>query len=113
MASDPLGSHGTCQVVRYAPGESVPTSKSAIEFSAQNPIALPGDFILTHSSGTFARLIRFGQRIRYHRRADRVFAHWSHSAIFINEAGDIIEALGGGVQQRNISAYHGTDRIFS
>jgi uncharacterized protein YycO len=100
------------QAMRYGPDESVPTSKTAIELAASKPVARPGDFILTHSSGIYGRLIRFGEAIRYW-GADRVFAHWSHAAIFVNGAGDIIEALGGGVQQRNISVYHGTDRIFS
>jgi hypothetical protein len=98
------------QAIRYGPDESVPTSKTAIELAASKPLARPGDFILTHSSGIYGRLIRFGEAIRYW-GADRVFAHWSHAAIFVNEAGDIIEALGGGVQQRNISVYHGTEYV--
>jgi uncharacterized protein YycO len=77
---------------------------------AANSVALPGDFILTHSSGIYGKLSRFGQAFRYWGR-DKVFAHWSHAAIFVNDAGDIIEALSGGVQQRNISVYQGTEYV--
>lgn len=42
---------------------------------------------------------------------DKIFAHWSHAAIFVNDSGDIVEALSGGVQQRNISVYHGTEYV--
>jgi uncharacterized protein YycO len=98
------------RVFRYGPHESVPTTKTAMVNAAQSPAALPGDFILTHSSGIYGRLIRFGEAIRYW-GAEKVFAHWSHAAIFINDAGDIVEALGGGVQQRNISVYEGTEYV--
>lgn len=98
------------RVVRYGPDESVRTLSAVTTSASRNPVALPGDFILTHSSGIFGRLIRFGEAIRYW-GTEKVFAHWSHAAIFINEAGDIIEALGGGVQQRNISVYDATEYV--
>ncbi len=79
----------------FAPGEQV-----------ANPCA--GDFILTHGASWTSRLIRFGEKIRY-RGADKKFARWNHAALFINEKGDIIEALGAGVQQRNISEYKETE----
>jgi uncharacterized protein YycO len=99
---------GGYQSTRYGPDQSVPTSKIALAHTAPTLVALPGDFILTHSSGIYGKLIRFGEAIRYW-GTDKIFAHWSHAAIFINEAGDIVEALGGGVQQRNISVYQGTE----
>jgi hypothetical protein len=68
----------------------------------------PGDFILTHGTSWTSRMIRIGERIRY-RGDDRKYARWNHAAIFINEQGDIIEALGGGVQKRNISVYRETE----
>jgi hypothetical protein len=74
------------------------------------PAFQPGDFILTHSSAIYGALIRFGEALRY-LGPDKIFAHWNHAAIFINDAGDIIEALGGGVQQRNISVYEGTEYV--
>jgi len=98
------------RVERYGPNESVPTVATRELLAKASRVALPGDFILTHSSGLYGKAIRFGEAIRYWGR-DRVFAHWSHAAIFINESGDIIEALGGGVQQRNISVYHGTEYV--
>ena len=68
----------------------------------------PGDFILTHGAGWISQMIRIGEDIVY-RGPDRIFARWNHAAIFINDKGDIIEALGGGVQQRNISVYKDTE----
>ena len=85
----------TRSVQTVSPGEQIP-----------NP--LPGDFILTHGKSWTSRMIRWGQAIRY-RGGDKPFARWNHAAIFINEQGDIIEALGGGVQQRNISIYKDTE----
>ena len=40
---------------------------------------------------------------------DNKVTRWNYVAIFINQNGDIIEALGGGVQQRNISVYKDTE----
>jgi hypothetical protein len=82
-------------VQRFGPGEEVADPS-------------PGDFILTHGNSWTSRLIRFGQGIRY-QGSDKKFAQWNHAAIFVNEKGDIIEALGGGVQQRNISVYKETE----
>ncbi|HKW18710.1 MAG TPA: hypothetical protein VJO35_14480 [Terriglobales bacterium] len=95
---------------RYGPGESVTALSTATAEVAQRPMARAGDFLLTHSSGVYGQLIRFGERIRY-RGAEKIFAHWSHAAIFVNDNGDIIEALGGGVQKRNISVYHNTEYV--
>ena len=87
-------SHAT-SVLRFGPGEQV-----------VNPC--PGDFIRTHGKSWTSRMIRFGQTLRYWGQ-DKIFTHWNHAAIFINAEGDIIEALGGGVQKRNISVYRGTE----
>lgn len=97
---------------RYGPNEAVPTGVSALRedlASADAPTAKSGDFVLTHSAGLFGKLIRYGEAIRY--RKEAVFAHWSHAAIFINDVGDLIEALSGGVQQRNISVYKETEYV--
>src|SRR6266568_3062896 len=110
MASTP-GTHLTgYQAIRYGPDESVPTLNPTTELEVSRPVARPGDFVLTHSSGVYGGLIRFGEAIRYW-GPDKVFAHWNHAAIFIDESGDIVEALGGGVQQRNISVYHRTEYV--
>jgi hypothetical protein len=79
----------------FAPGEQV-----------ANPI--PGDFILTHGKSWSSRLIRFGESIRYW-GPDKKFTRWNHAAIFVNGNGDIVEALGGGVQKRNIAVYKDTE----
>jgi hypothetical protein len=82
-------------VKAFLPGEQV-----------NNPC--PGDFVFTHGTSWTSRMIRFGERIRYW-GPDEKFTRWNHVAIFINKDGDIIEALGGGVQQRNISVYKQTE----
>jgi len=100
--------------VHYPPGHSVATAdRSSFALDSGKPVAtkppaLPGDFILTHSNGVYGTLIRVGERLHY-RGTDKKFAHWSHAAIFANGKGDIIEALGGGVQKRNISVYRDTE----
>ncbi len=91
MATTPRITAVTC----YAPGES-------IEFPQ------PADFILTHANAFTSELIRLGQRLRYRGR-NRKYAHWSHAGIFINADGDLIEAVGTGVQKRNISVYKDTE----
>ena len=72
----------------------------------QNP--QPGDFMLTHGVEWTDRLIRFGQRLRF-RGADAPYAHWNHSALFVDAEGGIVEALAGGVARRNISLYASTE----
>src|SRR5512142_1465022 len=95
------------QIRRYGPHESVPLLNTAPRVTT-SPVALPGDFLLTHSAGLYGTLIRFGESIRYW-GADKVYAHWSHAAMFVDGDGNIIEALSGGVQKRNISVYLGTE----
>lgn len=80
---------------RFAPGERV-----------ANP--LPGDFILTHANAWTSWLIRVGEALRYHGRRSK-YAYWSHAALIVDENGELIEAIGSGVQQRNISAYNETE----
>lgn len=79
----------------YRPGESAES-------------VLPGDFLLTHADAWTSKLIRFGEGWRYW-GARRKFAHWSHAALFVGENGDIVEALGNGVQKRNIAVYRDTE----
>jgi uncharacterized protein YycO len=98
------------RVERYGPHESVPTAETADQLATAKPLARPGDFLLTHSSGIYGTLIRFGEALRYTGQ-DKIFAHWSHAAIFVDESGNIIEALGGGVQKRNISVYAETEYV--
>ncbi len=95
---------------RYGPRERVSLPRESLAPDAAKLAARPGDFILTHSSAWDSKLIRFGEALRY-RGSDKVFAHWSHAAIFIDDPGNIVEALGGGVQKRNISVYDETEYV--
>lgn len=82
-------------VRRYEPGEQI-----------EDPT--PGDFALTHGKAWTSWLIRFGQGLRY-RGPDRKYTHWSHTALFVDRAGDMVEALGNGVAQTHISRYLPTE----
>lgn len=65
---------------------------------------LPGDFFLVHGENFFSRLIQFGQALRF-RGKEKHFSYWTHCGVFTSLTGDIIEALGNGVIQNNISYY--------
>lgn len=64
----------------------------------------PGDFILTHGTAWTSLLIQWGQKLRIH-GDDSTYTYWNHAAIFVDDGGGIIEALGAGVCERNISVY--------
>lgn len=66
---------------------------------------LPGDFILTHGSGIYSELIRFGQCFRF-TGPDVKYAYWSHAALITSASGDIVEALSNGVFRRNLIVYN-------
>ena len=78
-------------IEEFGPGQSI-----------RNPE--PGDFVLTRGHEWTSVMIRIGERLRY-RGPNRKFAHWNHAALFTDANGGIIEALGSGVQQGNISKY--------
>lgn len=80
---------------RYGPGEAVTH-------------VLPGDFLLTHQDNWPARLIRFGQGLRFIGH-DRTYARWNHTALFCDKQGGIIEALGTGVARQSIAKYQPTE----
>lgn len=81
-------------VEQYGPGVA-PT--------AANP-PRPGDFILTHGDEWISGAIRFGQGLRF-RGDDAKYAFWNHAALVVDETGQIIEALGNGVKENNLSKY--------
>jgi len=64
----------------------------------------PGDFILVSTNGVLAKLIRFGQFIRYHGKM-KPFSTWNHAAMIIDGKGTIIEAVGRGVKYAHINEY--------
>ena len=72
----------------------------------QGPVR--GDFVLTHGRAWTSRIIRFGQRLRIH-GDDRKYTRWNHAAIFVDDDGAIVEALGAGIKRRHISAYDETE----
>ncbi|HET7488676.1 MAG TPA: hypothetical protein VFJ85_12160 [Acidimicrobiales bacterium] len=78
-------------VQRFAPGEPLAGYES-------------GDFVLTHGDAWTSRLIRFGQRLRI-RGDDRKFTYWNHAALVVSEGGELVEALGSGVQRTHVDRY--------
>ena len=78
-------------VERYGPGQE------ATNF-------VPGDFILAHRHHPIAGLISLAQKRRF-RRADAVYAHWSHSALVVEKDGTLVEAEIWGVRRNPISRY--------
>ncbi len=67
-----------------------------------------GDFVLTRGHGIISWLIRFGQGLRYW-GPERKYTYWNHTALFVDEHGGIVEALGRGVARNNISKYDPID----
>jgi hypothetical protein len=65
---------------------------------------VPGDFLLTHGSSFYSRLIRFGQGLRIHGE-DRAYTYWNHAALVAGHDGELIEALGEGVVRTHVSRY--------
>jgi len=68
----------------------------------------PGDFILTHNNSWTSKLIRIGQKLRYHGK-DAKYTYWNHAAFITNSDGDIIQALNSGVRRGNLSEYKDTE----
>ena len=66
-----------------------------------------GDFILTHGDEWTSRLIRFGQSLRYRGKSAK-YTYWNHTALIVDGAGAIVEALGTGVAKRSIHDYEPT-----
>jgi uncharacterized protein YycO len=96
------------RVEQVAPGECATGFRhvgDAVEISADAP--RPGDFILTHGDEWTSKLIRFGQSLRY-RGAAAKYTYWNHTALVVDSAGAIVEALGTGVTKRSIHDYDPT-----
>jgi hypothetical protein len=105
----------------------IPPSAQAISYHFPGeaaPKVAPGDIILTHSTFLSGKIIRFGQRLRW--RGDRRWAaYWNHAALVVaaptkafnakNSAvetlnsGQIVEALGRGVERNELSKYDDTE----
>ena len=85
------------QIRRFGPGQEAAPSEYT-----------PGDFILTHSSGLFGRLIRLGESLRYW-GDDAKYARWNHAALIATIDGGLIEALSCGVVRSPLSRYASTE----
>lgn len=86
---------------RYARASGEEAQPTSTAFS-------PGDFVLVRGHALTSFLIRLGQRLRL-RGEDKDFAYWNHAALLVSEGGDIIEALGRGVVERNLTIYKPND----
>lgn len=85
------------EMKRFEPGEA---AKEA-DFE-------PGDFILTHSNAFVSRIIRWGQSLRFWGKKSK-YTWWNHAALIVSQQGDIIEALGAGVEKNKLSKYTPTE----
>ena len=81
------------------------TAGGAVGATADAP--RPGDFILTHGDEWTSRLIQFGQSLRYRGKSAK-YTYWNHTALVVDGAGTIVEALGTGVARRSIHDYEPT-----
>ena len=63
-----------------------------------------GDFMLTHSGSLVSKLTQLAQRIRF-RGADHRYAYWSHAAVIVSPAGDLVEAYRAGVVRGKLADY--------
>ena len=84
-------------------------ARASREEAQPTPTAFsPGDFVLVRGHALTSFLIRLGQRLRL-RGEDKDFAYWNHAALLVSDGGDIVEALGRGVVERNLTAYQPND----
>ncbi len=89
--TQPSVNAGLLRFERFGPGEEVSDPQ-------------PGDFILTHNTTWSAKLVQFGQKLRY-RGADSKYTRWNHTALIVDNQGHIIEALGRGITQTQLAKY--------
>jgi hypothetical protein len=82
--------------VHCRPGETVPRPR-------------PGDIILVRHKGWLGLLIRSFGRIRHRAPADRPYTYWSHAALVISHAGQMVEVNARGVVISHIRQYRDRD----
>jgi uncharacterized protein YycO len=81
-----------------------PHSVSAAgDFAQRRPITA-GDVVLGRAHGRKHQIIRWGQARRL-KPADRVFAGYTHAALVVSADGDLVEAVGEGVQRSSLTRY--------
>ena len=76
---------------------------SADDLEPRRPIA-PGDVVLGRAHGHKHAIIRYGQARRL-TAADRAYASYTHAALVVSEDGDLVEAVGEGVQRSSLTRY--------
>jgi hypothetical protein len=64
---------------------------------------LPGDFLLTRGTSWVSTLIRWGQALRF--GINSPYAYWSHAALLVSTAGELIEATAKGITVGHIDQY--------
>jgi len=69
----------------------------------------PGDIILVRDKGWLGRLIRAFGRMRYRAPEDRPYTYWSHTALVVSHAGQMVEVNPRGVVTSNIRQYRDRD----
>lgn len=81
-----------------------PHVRAAAGLEAAPAAYQPGDFVLVKSNTFHARLIRFGQWLRFHGE-DRRYTGWTHAALIVAADGALVEAVGTGVRRVSLSVY--------
>lgn len=66
-----------------------------------------GDFILTHGTAWYSKLIRFGQRVLYKHFPQ--YCYYNHAAFIASNEGELLEALADGFVKSHISKYKDTE----
>jgi hypothetical protein len=66
---------------------------------------LPGDFILVRNRGWMSTCVYGMQRLRFRKRGDRAYSHWSHAALVADLDGRLIEAVPHGVVYSRLDRY--------
>lgn len=88
--------------------QDIPKRATKIPAGTTTTDIKPGDFFLIHRTKFFSHLIQFGQGIRYTKEE----AYWNHCGVFINENGNIAEALvHHGITKDHIDKYKGEEYI--
>jgi hypothetical protein len=70
----------------------------------------PGDFVLSARWGPVSRLVRRGQQRNARRvRLAQPHTHWSHAALVVSSAGDLVEVIRGRARYTHLRDFAGTD----
>ncbi|MGO9326888.1 MAG: hypothetical protein ACLQJ0_02080 [Steroidobacteraceae bacterium] len=73
------------------------------------PHPRPGDIILVRHKDWLGLLIRCFGRIRYRAPEDRPYTYWSHAALVVSYAGQLVEVNARGVVISHIRQYRARD----